>query len=259
MIKNQTILLLHGANSIGNEWENFENEFKKLGNKVVKPILRYHRLGFDGSEELGNTSILDYVSDIEKIIKKLKQKPIIIGHSMGGLIALILCSRGYGKLGIFITPAAPKGINAITFSVLKIFFRNLFRWKFWSNPVPPNFSSAFYGVFHDFNRNKALNIFNNSCSAESGRALCEIGFPFFFSPSPTKINEEGIKCPTLIIGAGRDRITPVQISKKLKKKLQEKSELIIFKNFSHYIMEGKEFSVIFDYILKWIKKNDLNM
>ena len=259
MIKDQTILLLHGANSVGNEWKNFENAFQKLGNKVVKPTLRHHKLGHIGSKELGNTSIFDYVSDIEKIIKKLKQKPIIIGHSMGGLIALILCSRGHGKLGIFITPAAPKGINAITFSVLKIFFRNLFRWKFWSNPVPPNFSSAFYGVFHDFKRNKALNIFNNSCSAESGRALCEIGFPFFFSPSPTKINEEGIKCPTLIIGAGRDRITPVQISKKLKKKLREKSELIIFKNFSHYIMEGKEFSVIFDYILKWIKKNDLNM
>ena len=39
MIKDQTILLLHGANSVGNEWANFENEFKKLGNKVVKPIL----------------------------------------------------------------------------------------------------------------------------------------------------------------------------------------------------------------------------
>ena len=37
MIKDQTILLLHGANSVGNEWENFENEFKKLGNKVIKP------------------------------------------------------------------------------------------------------------------------------------------------------------------------------------------------------------------------------
>ena len=35
MIKDQTILLLHGANSVGNEWVNFENEFKKLGNKVV--------------------------------------------------------------------------------------------------------------------------------------------------------------------------------------------------------------------------------
>ena len=58
MIKDQTILLLHGANSVGNEWVNFENEFKKLGNKVVKPILRHHSLGFNGSEKLGNTSIL---------------------------------------------------------------------------------------------------------------------------------------------------------------------------------------------------------
>ena len=259
MIKDQTILLLHGANSVGNEWVNFENEFKKLGNKVVKPILRHHSLGFNGSEKLGNTSIFDYVADIEETIKKLKQKPIIIGHSMGGLIALILCSRGYGKLGIFITPAAPKGINAITFSVLKIFFRNLFRWKFWSKPIPPNFPAAFYGVFHDFDRNRAFNIFNRSCSAESGRALCEIGFPYFFSPSPTDINAEGIKCPTLIIGAGRDRITPVQISKKLKKKLGERSELIIFQKFSHYIMEGKEFSTIFEYILKWIKKNKFDL
>lgn len=256
MMVDQTILLLHGANSVGNEWENFENEFKKLGNKVVKPILRHHRLSLDGSEELGSTSIFDYVSDVEQIIKNLKQKPIIIGHSMGGLIALILCSMGYGKLGIFITPAAPKGINAITFSVLKIFFRNLFRWKFWSKPIPPNFSAAFYGVLHDFERAQALNIFNKSCSAESGRALCEIGFPYFFSPSPTEINAEGIKCPTLIIGAGRDRITPVQISKKLKKKLGESSDLIIFQEFSHYIMEGNEFSTIFQFILEWVKKNE---
>ena len=133
MIKDQTILLLHGANSVGNEWENFKNEFKKLGNKVIIPTLRHHRLGYNGSEELGKTSIFDYVSDIEKIIKNLKQKPIIIGHSMGGLIALILCSRGHGKLGIFITPAAPKGINAISFSVINIetptwcWFKKIFR------------------------------------------------------------------------------------------------------------------------------------
>ena len=57
---------------------------------------------------------------------KLAKPWIMFAHSMGGLIALILCSRGHGKLGIFITPAAPKGINAITLSVIKIFFRKVF-------------------------------------------------------------------------------------------------------------------------------------
>ena len=61
---------------------NFENEFIKLGNKVVKPVLRHHRLGYIGSEELGNTSIFDYVADLEVTIKKLKQKLFEHGTKM---------------------------------------------------------------------------------------------------------------------------------------------------------------------------------
>ncbi len=254
MIQNQTIILIHGAGSIGNEWENFKKSFELMGNTVINPTLRYHQRGYISDPKLGNTSILDYVEDIEKIIKKLNQKPIIIGYSMGGLIALILCSRGYGKLGIFITPAAPSGINAISLNVIRIFIMNIFRWKFWCKPMPPNFPSAFYGVLHDFKKEDALRIFKKNYSPESGRAMCEMGFPFFYSNAPTKVDEKNILCPTLTIGTGRDRITPVQISKKLKKKLGEKNELIIFENFSHYVMEGKEFKEVFSKISDWILK-----
>ena len=144
MVKGQVILLIHGAGSVGNEWKNFQKSFEDLGNKVIVPNLRLHQVGGKVSKDLGQVSISDYVNDMEQIIKKLNQEPIIIGYSMGGLIALILCSRGFGKLGIFITPAAPSGINAITPSVLRIFIKNIFRWKFWSKPVPPNFQSAYY-------------------------------------------------------------------------------------------------------------------
>ena len=253
-MKNQIILLIHGAGSVGNEWENFEKAFSKMGNKVIKPTLRFHNRDCKSNPKLGNISILDYVSDMEKLIKNLNKKPIIIGHSMGGLIALILCSRGHGKLGIFLTPAAPSGINAISLSVIRIFIMNIFRWKFWCKPVPPNFASAYFGVLHDLERDYALKVFKKNFSAESGRALCEIGFPFFFSNSPTKVDVSSIKCPTLIIGAGRDRITPVAISKKLKSKLKDKAELIIFPLFSHYIMEGLEFNLVFKSILKWVNK-----
>ena len=252
MFRNQTIILIHGAGSVGGEWGNFVKTFKAMGNNVINPTLRYHRRGYNSNPKLGNTSILDYVSDIEKIIKKLDKKPIIIGYSMGGLIALILCSKGYGKLGIFLTPAAPSGINAISFTVIRIFIMNIFRWKFWCKPMPPNFPSAYYGVLHDFKRDKAVRIFKKNYSPESGRAICEMGFPFFYSNAPTKVDEKKILCPTLTIGAGRDRITPIQISKKLKKKLGKKTELIIFKEFSHYIMEGREFEEVSSKITEWI-------
>jgi pimeloyl-ACP methyl ester carboxylesterase len=253
MVNGQIFLLIHGAGSVGNEWKNFQKNLEDLGNKVIVPNLRLHQVGGEASEDLGQVSIIDYVNDMEQIIEKLNQEPIIIGYSMGGLIALILCSRGFGKLGIFITPAAPSGINAITPSVLRIFIKNIFRWKFWSKPVPPNFSSAYYGVFHDLRREQAKEIFDRSASPESGRALCEMGFPFLDPYGATKVSEQSIRCPTLTIGAGRDRITPIQIARKLKKKLKSKTDLIEFPKFSHYVMEGTEFEKVFEQCLLWMK------
>ena len=252
MVKGQIILLIHGAGSVGNEWENFKKSFEDLGNKVVVPTLRLHKLGKTCDPGLGDTSLLDYAQDLQDLIKSFDQEPVIIGHSMGGLLALMLCSRGFGKLGVFITPAAPRGISAFSLSVLKLLFQNLFRWKFWNRPIPPNFSSAFYGVFHDLSPDYAREVFRKNHSFESGRAIFEICFPFLDKRGATEVNFKNIHCPTLVIGSGRDRITPVSISRKLAKKIG--ADFVEFPEFSHYIMEGKEFDETYSACVKWINK-----
>ena len=48
--KTKTILLIHGAGSIGAEWFNFKNKFTELGFNVIVPTLRFHQLeGIDPS------------------------------------------------------------------------------------------------------------------------------------------------------------------------------------------------------------------
>jgi pimeloyl-ACP methyl ester carboxylesterase len=39
--------------------------------------------------------------------------PILMGHSMGGLLAQILGSRGLAKALVLLTPASPRGIVAL--------------------------------------------------------------------------------------------------------------------------------------------------
>ena len=251
--KTKTILLIHGAGSIGAEWSNFVDKFTELGFNVIVPTLRFHQLeGID--PRIGNLSLDDYLTDLKKIIGTFNEPPIVIGHSMGGLLALKLCALNLTKMGILLTPAAPEGINAISFSVLRIFIGNLFRWQFWKTPAPSRYKSARYGVLHDLSENRAKKVFKMSNSAESGRALCEIGFPFFFNKSPSKINFSNYSCPTLLIGCGRDRITPVSIARKLQNQLGPSSEYKEFPKFSHYIMEGEEFSEVFNKCIKWIQK-----
>jgi pimeloyl-ACP methyl ester carboxylesterase len=61
----------------------------------------------DGPDpRLGRISLLDYAQDLEQYIRELDQKPFLIGHSMGGLLAQILGARGVAKGIVLLTPAS---------------------------------------------------------------------------------------------------------------------------------------------------------
>ena len=66
--KTKTILLIHGAGSIGAEWSNFVDKFTELGFNVIVPTLRFHQPeGID--PRIGNLSLDDYLTDLKKIIE----------------------------------------------------------------------------------------------------------------------------------------------------------------------------------------------
>ena len=94
--------MIHGIFTGGWCWDNYKTFFEKRGYICVTPTLRLHNFGSKSkpNPELGHTSILDYVSDLEKEIKKINTLPIIIGHSMGGLIAQIIASKGLSQATI---------------------------------------------------------------------------------------------------------------------------------------------------------------
>ena len=92
--------------------------------------------------ELGTTSLLDYAVDLEKEIKTLESPPIIMGHSMGGLLAQILGSRGLAKALVLLSPAAPAGINTLKPSVLRCFITGFTKYGFWRKPLKAAFSGT---------------------------------------------------------------------------------------------------------------------
>ena len=151
----KTIVLIHGFGSNNRIWDSYADFFSGHKFQVIAPNLRYHAPGdnLSGFEMVG---LQDYVNDLETLVKNLDNKPILMGYSMGALIALKLLEKGYGTLGICLAPAAPKGINAISFSVLRLFFKNFFVWRFWTKVHKPRFSSAWYGALGDLPVSKAF-------------------------------------------------------------------------------------------------------
>ena len=249
----EIVLLIHGFGSNNRVWDAYKELFLENNFCVVVPNLRHHGPGDSlvGFEKVG---LLDYVDDLETLIKSFGLQPIIVGYSMGGLLALKLMERGYGKLGVCLAPAAPRGINAISLSVLRLFFRNLLVWRFWKKVHKPRFSSARFGALGHLPISEAREIFELTSSAESGRVGVEIGFPIFDPRRASSLDETKIKCPVLVIGAQRDKVTPIGIARGVARMIADVSDYIEYPKFGHWLMSGQEFDEVSSDCLKWIAR-----
>jgi pimeloyl-ACP methyl ester carboxylesterase len=88
----ETIFMIHGMWGGPWYWENYRPVFEGEGYRCVTTTLPYHDMDPRGVPDprLGTTSLLDYAEVLEQEVRQLGAKPILMGHSMGGLLAQIL-------------------------------------------------------------------------------------------------------------------------------------------------------------------------
>src|SRR3989454_10508676 len=67
--------------------------------------------------DLGRVSVSEYVEDVEDCLRQFGEA-VVIGHSMGGLIAQKVAEGGRVRAAVFATSAAPHGIRVVTWSLL---------------------------------------------------------------------------------------------------------------------------------------------
>jgi pimeloyl-ACP methyl ester carboxylesterase len=123
-MKSKTIVLIHGLFMNAKSWAGWKSYFEKAGYTVIVPEFPHHtgepaELRKNIPQGLRTLNLEEVVAHFEKVIKDLKEPPILIGHSIGGLIVQILINRGYGERGVSIDPAPPKGVFTMKWSFLK--------------------------------------------------------------------------------------------------------------------------------------------
>jgi len=247
----ETVFMIHGMWGTGDQWSNYRALFEAKGYEVVTPTLRHHVVGQQPNPALGAMSLEDYTNDLEREIKALPRTPVIMGHSMGALLAQKLCARGLGKAGIFLTPAAPRGIVALTPSVIKSFRRIMMTWGFWRKPTFPTFEEAWYSVYNLLPEAEARTE-HGRLSHESGRAVFEIGFALLDAARAAEVDADKMQCPVLVIGAGKDRITPASVIRKIAAKYKGNSDYKEFPNHAHWVLGGAAWEDVAGHCLEWI-------
>jgi pimeloyl-ACP methyl ester carboxylesterase len=108
------IVLIHGLWMTPRSWEPFRRYYEERGYRVLSPP--WPRLRGEVEDirrdpsELAGLGLAEIVAHYGKAIRLLEEAPILIGHSLGGLVVQVLLDRGLGAAGIAIDSAPPKGV-----------------------------------------------------------------------------------------------------------------------------------------------------
>lgn len=251
----KTIVMIHGMWGSGWYWENYAKYFEARGYCCIRPTLRFHDMDPRDTPppQLGTTSLLDYAEDLEKEIGELREIPILMGHSMGGLLAQILGSRGLARALVLLTTASPAGIVALRLSVIRSFWSMLMRWAFWRKPGRQKFEEAAYSMLHLLPVEEQKKAFERFVY-ESGRAASEIGFWLFDGRKAAAVDESKVTCPVLVIGAAEDRITPVSVVRKVAEKYQGVATYKEFAGHAHWVVGEPSWEEIAEYVNEWLNQ-----
>lgn len=102
------IVMVHGAFCGGWAFDAFRAPFEAAGCAVVCPDLRGH--GEDEAAAVAGVSMADYAADIAALCVEFDTPPVLVGHSMGGLVAQLAARRAPLKGLVLLSPSAPWGV-----------------------------------------------------------------------------------------------------------------------------------------------------
>src|SRR5882757_3513683 len=107
------VVMIHGAFCGPWSFKGLKEKFEAGGYRVTAPTLRFHEEQRPPAA-LGTTGLADYAADLEDEIKDLGKPAILVGHSMGGLLAQMLAARLEVAALILLAPSAPWGVPPTT-------------------------------------------------------------------------------------------------------------------------------------------------
>jgi pimeloyl-ACP methyl ester carboxylesterase len=103
------LLFVHGAWHAAWCWdENFLSFFADKGYRAVAVSFRGHGES-TVDKPLRACSVADYVQDVSSVAERLPTAPVVIGHSMGGLIVQKYLEKHAAPAGVLMTSIPPQG------------------------------------------------------------------------------------------------------------------------------------------------------
>ena len=261
----KNIVFIHGGWVTPLCFDRFIPFFEERGYTCVAPAWPGKDIDPDEQRRTTDPRLLsvgfeEITKHYEKLIGEMKEPPILIGHSFGGLIAQILIGRGFGKAGIALNSAPPKGVSPFHLSTIKILLPMYLTPFFWKKSAPMPFDNFQHAVGMTIPLDEQKRVYAKYVVPESGRLLLQAAFmPFHNLTSVNFKNDK--RSPLLLVAGSIDEFCTPEQNYENFKKYKNSSAVTDFKTIedvTHWSIGGPHRKELAELCMDWLEKQENN-
>jgi pimeloyl-ACP methyl ester carboxylesterase len=256
-MKTKTIVFITGAFVGSNSWDEWKTYYESKGYKVIVPD--YPHKDADPAtlrnrkpdSALADLTLEELTAYYEKIIRQQPEKPILIGHSLGGMLTQILLQKDIAAAGIAIHSAPPKGILLTKWSSLKSIWSPLSLFETSKKTYMMSFKDWQYAFTNGMPEAEQRATYEKYATPESAK-LIRGGLT-----DAAKVDFKKYHDPLLIVAGDKDHFFPPAINYKNFKKYKNQNAITEYKVFegrNHNVLGLPTWKENADYILNWMSK-----
>lgn len=243
----RSLIFVHGAFCGGWAFERFRMPFEAAGYACHTPDLPGHARRASRAS-VASCSMSDYARDLAELASGMERPPVVIGHSLGGLVAMMAASRARFAGLALLAPCAPWGIAGASFGEAVSATAIAAMGPFPVQAVEPDYHVAVQYSLDRMGHAEQRAVFERMVP-ESARALWETLTwwldPFF----TTQVGRPA--CPAWTAVGGRDVVNPAATVRQTAEHLG--AGFKIYDGMSHWLIGEPGWDEVAADILAWVE------
>ena len=259
------VIFIHGLWLHASSWTPWLELFREAGYEAAAPgwpgIPETVELARANPDSIAGRGIDDVTGHYARIIDGLPERPVLIGHSFGGMIAEKLLGMDYGAAAIGIDAAQIKGVLPLPLSALRstlpVFKDPASKHK----AVSLTAGQFRYSFGNALSEQESDELYTRWAIPAPGKPLFEAAGANFSLHSPAKVatgNED--RGPLLLIMGGQDHTVPEAITKSTLKQYRHSSAVTDLEEFAdrgHSLTIDSGWREVAGSCLAWLNKQGL--
>ncbi len=261
----RSVVFIHGLWIHAVSWLPWQELFDKQGYSTLAPgwpgdgeTVEATRARPEAVAGVGVEAVTDAYA---RIIHHLADRPIVVGHSFGGLIAQKLLDRDLAAAAVCLSPAPIKGVRALPLSLLRSSFPVLRRPANRHTSVALTQRQFAYSFANAITPTESARLYRELTIPSPGRPLFEASTANLRRTSPTSVDPRRAgRGPLLLVAAGKDHTVPAVVVRgthRVYHRAGAPAELRAYADRGHSAPFDNGWREIADDTLAWLETNGL--